>query len=183
MLKAFDARLPHFLDDGQRARRQRHAVRAPCLHALFRNDPHLGVGVDLRPRRAENLAGARGRQDQEFQRPRRNGFALAKRRGTQGQGLAFVMTIFQKIAASSFAAVQRTLRRRLIALTIQEALMHDQKLDIDQRNAALDEARGLIRDLHTIADGKLGDAEVDKLHAKIGQLLVERDFLAKASGR
>lgn len=27
------------------------------------------------------------------------------------------------------------------------------------------------------------EAEVDKLHAKIGQLLVERDFLAKASGR
>jgi transposase len=27
------------------------------------------------------------------------------------------------------------------------------------------------------------EAELDKLHAKIGQLLVERDFLAKASGR
>jgi Transposase and inactivated derivatives len=27
------------------------------------------------------------------------------------------------------------------------------------------------------------DAEVEKLHAKIGQLVVERDFLAKASGR
>ena len=27
------------------------------------------------------------------------------------------------------------------------------------------------------------EAEVEKLHAKIGQLLVERDFLAKASGR
>ncbi len=27
------------------------------------------------------------------------------------------------------------------------------------------------------------EAEVDRLHAKIGQLLVERDFLAKASGR
>ena len=26
-------------------------------------------------------------------------------------------------------------------------------------------------------------ADVEKLHAKIGQLLVERDFLAKASGR
>ena len=26
------------------------------------------------------------------------------------------------------------------------------------------------------------EAEVEKLHAKIGQLLVERDFLAKASG-
>lgn len=27
------------------------------------------------------------------------------------------------------------------------------------------------------------EAEVEKLHAKIGQLLVERDFLAQASGR
>src|SRR5262249_10239459 len=82
-----------------------------------------------------------------------------------GQGLAFVMTIFQKIAASSFAAVQRTLRRRLIALTIQEALMHDQKLDIDHRNAALDEARMLIRELHGITQGRLKDAEVDRLLA------------------
>jgi transposase len=29
---------------------------------------------------------------------------------------------------------------------------------------------------------KATEAEVEKLHAKIGQLLVERDFLAKASG-
>lgn len=28
-----------------------------------------------------------------------------------------------------------------------------------------------------------GDAELEKLHAKIGQLVIERDFLAKASGR
>jgi transposase len=27
------------------------------------------------------------------------------------------------------------------------------------------------------------DAELEKLHAKIGQLVIERDFLAKASGR
>ena len=94
-----------------------------------------------------------------------DGFALAKRQGKRGQGLAFVMTIFQKIAASSFAAVQRTLRRRLIALTIQEAVMHDKKLDIDQRNAALDEARALIRELHGIAAGRLEDAEVDRLLA------------------
>ena len=37
------------------------------------------------------------------------------------------------------------------------------------------------------ADGRRAarsaEAEVEKLHAKIGQLLVERDFLAKASGR
>jgi transposase len=30
---------------------------------------------------------------------------------------------------------------------------------------------------------KAAEAETEKLHAKIGQLLVERDFLAKASGR
>jgi transposase len=30
---------------------------------------------------------------------------------------------------------------------------------------------------------KSTEADVEKLHAKIGQLLVERDFLAKASGR
>lgn len=30
---------------------------------------------------------------------------------------------------------------------------------------------------------KAAEADVEKLHAKIGQLLVERDFLAKASGR
>src|SRR5208337_3052168 len=62
-------------------------------------------------------------------------------------------------------AVQRTLRRRLIALTIQEALMHDQKLDIEARNSALDEARTLIRELHGIAEGLLEDAEVEKLLA------------------
>ena len=30
---------------------------------------------------------------------------------------------------------------------------------------------------------KLSEAEIEKLHAKIGQLVVERDFLAKVSGR
>ena len=30
---------------------------------------------------------------------------------------------------------------------------------------------------------KSSEAEIDRLHAKIGQLVVERDFLAKASGR
>jgi transposase len=31
--------------------------------------------------------------------------------------------------------------------------------------------------------GKTREADVEKLHAKIGQLVVERDFLAKAFGR
>jgi superfamily II DNA or RNA helicase len=95
----------------------------------------------------------------------RDGFAIAKRQGKRGQGLAFVMTIFQKIAASSFAAVQRTLRRRLIALTIQEALLHDSRLDIDARDRALHEARTLIRELHGLSQGRLENAEVEKLLA------------------
>lgn len=32
-------------------------------------------------------------------------------------------------------------------------------------------------------DDKAREAEVEKLHAKIGQLVVERDFLVKVSGR
>ena len=33
------------------------------------------------------------------------------------------------------------------------------------------------------ASAKAAEADVGKLHARIGQLLVERDFLARASGR
>lgn len=33
------------------------------------------------------------------------------------------------------------------------------------------------------SDAKSKDAELEKAHAKIGQLVVERDFLAEASGR
>ena len=30
---------------------------------------------------------------------------------------------------------------------------------------------------------EMGEAQIKELHAKIGQLIIERDFLAKASGR
>ena len=49
--------------------------------------------------------------------------------------------------------------------------------------------RQAIENLAKAFDDKASDAqagreaEVTKLHAKIGQLVVERDFLAKASGR
>jgi transposase len=33
------------------------------------------------------------------------------------------------------------------------------------------------------AAGQAREADIEKLHAKIGQLIVERDFLAKAFGR
>lgn len=69
-----------------------------------------------------------------------DGFDLAKRKGNIGRGLGFVMAIFQKIAASSFYAVRKTLRNRLLALTIQEGLLCDSNLDIDGRDAAFAEA-------------------------------------------
>ena len=44
---------------------------------------------------------------------------------------------------------------------------------------------GLVTVFSGKADAKEGmrEEDVERLHAKIGQLVVERDFLAKASGR
>ena len=56
------------------------------------------------------------------------------------------MAIFQKIAASSFAAVRRTLKRRMLMLTLHEALLRDKDLDIEGRERLFDEARELIHD-------------------------------------
>lgn len=101
-----------------------------------------------------------------------DGFALAKRQGNKGRALGFVMTIFQKIAASSFAAVHRTLRRRMIALTIQEGLMHDAHLDIDARDAAFNEAKQLIRREYAIADDQMGTIQVEAIIADLkGRIL------------
>lgn len=43
-----------------------------------------------------------------------DGFDLTKRQRNSGRALGFLMAILQKIAASSFAAVRRTLERRLL---------------------------------------------------------------------
>ena len=113
------------------------------------------------------------------------GFALAKRQGNQGRALGFVMTIFQKIAASSFAAVRRTLRRRLLMLTVHEAIIKDQQLDIDARNQLHDEARDLIHEEHGIArDDPVSKGQVDAVLATLRVRLLKRmdeDELAMAS--
>ena len=113
------------------------------------------------------------------------GFALAKRRGNQGRALGFVMTIFQKIAASSFAAVQRTLRRRLMMLTLHEAIIADHALDIDARDRLHNEVRELIHDEHGIArDDAVSKGRVDAILADLRVRLLKRlkeDELATAS--
>ncbi len=103
-----------------------------------------------------------------------DGFALAKQRGNQGRALGFVMTIFQKIAASSFAAVHRTLRRRMIALTIQEGLVHDAQLDLDARDAAFAEAKELIRREFNLGDDRMATFEAERNLADLKRRLLKR---------
>jgi superfamily II DNA or RNA helicase len=103
-----------------------------------------------------------------------DGFALAKRQGGKGVALGFVMTIFQKIAASSFAAVARTLRRRLIALTVHEGLSHDEERDIDRRDAAFTEARALIRSEAGLGEGRLADLECDRLMNDVKRRILKK---------
>ncbi|MGH7964292.1 MAG: helicase-related protein, partial [Candidatus Binatia bacterium] len=103
-----------------------------------------------------------------------DGFALAKRQGNQGRALGFVMTIFQKIAASSFAAVRRTLRRRLLALTLYEAILRDRDLDIDGREALSEEAKALIREDYGFGDDAVGQSQVDHVLAELKLRIVKR---------
>ena len=113
------------------------------------------------------------------------GFALAKRQGNEGRALGFVMTIFQKIAASSFAAVRRTLSRRLMMLTLYEAIVKDQQLDVDARNELYDEARDLIHEEHNIPrDDAVSKGQVDAILAALKVQMLKRldeEELAMAS--
>jgi SNF2 family DNA or RNA helicase len=103
-----------------------------------------------------------------------DGFALAQRQGNQGRALGFVMTIFQKIAASSFAAVRRTLRRRILMLTLHEAILKDQELDIDARQRLLDEARELIHEEYEVGNDPIGRGQVDAILSELRVKLLKK---------
>jgi transposase len=53
----------------------------------------------------------------------------------------------------------------------------------DWKRQAMDGLTAVFADRSAQDAAKSSEAEVEKLHAKIGQLPVERDLLAKASGR
>lgn len=95
----------------------------------------------------------------------RDGYNLAEAVGGQGRALGFVMTIFQKIAASSFSAVSSTLRRRLLSLSIHEAIVCDENLDVDGRERALSDARVLLHEMFNLPNDFLGRAQVERLLA------------------
>lgn len=105
----------------------------------------------------------------------RDGYNLAAQQGNKGRALGFVMTIFQKIAASSFAAIRSTLQRRLLMLTIQEGIERDELLDVDGRNRVFEEARQIIHLIHGLPHDSVGNAQADQILAEAKlQLLKKR---------
>jgi len=103
-----------------------------------------------------------------------DGFNLARRQGGQGRALGFLMAIFQKIAASSFAAVKRTLKRRLLMLTIHEAFLRDKELDIEGRENLMAEARELIHQEFNLPRDSIARSEVDRVLADLKYRLVKK---------
>lgn len=103
-----------------------------------------------------------------------DGFNLANRQGNQGRALGFLMAIFQKIAASSFAAVKRTLRRRLLMLILHEALLRDKELDIEGRERLYGEARTLIHEDFGLGLDGIGRSEVDRVLADMKYRLAKK---------
>ncbi len=108
----------------------------------------------------------------------REGYNLAAQQGGKGRAIGFVMAVFQKIAASSFAAIRRTLQRRLLMLTIQEAVERDDLLDVRERDARLAEALEQVHDIHELPHDAVGRAQAERLLADAKfQLLKKRKAL------
>jgi SNF2 family DNA or RNA helicase len=103
-----------------------------------------------------------------------DGFDLARRQGNTGRALGFLMAIFQKIAASSFSAVRRTLERRLLMLTLHEALLRDRDLDVEGRERLLAEARELVHRTQGLAHDRAGMNECERVLADLKYRLVKR---------
>ena len=103
-----------------------------------------------------------------------DGFNLARRQGNQGRALGFLMAIFQKIAASSFAAVRRTLKRRLLMLTLHEAHLRDRELDIEGRERLINEARELIHEEFALSHDSMGRSEADRVLADLKYRLLKK---------
>jgi len=104
----------------------------------------------------------------------RDGFDLAKRQGNQGRALGFLMAIFQKIAASSFAAVRRTLKRRMLMLTLHEAHLRDRELDIETRERLYDEAREIIHAEWKLPKDIMGRSETDRIISDLKYKLLKK---------
>lgn len=103
-----------------------------------------------------------------------DGYNLAAQQGSKGRALGFVMTVFQKIAASSFAAIRSTLQRRLLLLTIKEGIERDEMLDVDGRNRVLQEAKQLIHEIYALSDDPVSNAQTDQILADTRYQLLKK---------
>lgn len=92
----------------------------------------------------------------------REGFALAQRMTGSAKALGFVMSIFQKIAASSFAAVRKTLQNRYIALSIYEAVLAEDDKNLVVHDEAIRAAREMLKKRDNLPDSPLTNALLDK---------------------
>ena len=95
-----------------------------------------------------------------------DGSDLLDARGIGVRDLVSVWPYSKRSRLLSFAAVRRTLRRRLLMLTIHEAVLKDQDLDIDGREKLFEEARELIRDEYGLGEDQLSRGEADRILAE-----------------
>lgn len=136
-------------------------------------------GTSLFARRLVHTESFLMRKDEkEFYEKLRNyledGFDLARRKGNKGRTLGFLMAIFQKIVASSFAAVRRTLKRRMLMLTLHEALLRDRVLDIDARDHLYEEARKIIHSEWDLGEDPISRTEVDRIMTDLKYRLAKK---------
>ena len=96
------------------------------------------------------------------------------------------MTGKRKRYAADFKAKVALEALRGELTTAQLATKHGvhQTMISEWKRQAVDGLAGVFSDKSAAQEtARASETDVEKLHAKIGQLLVERDFLAKASGR
>ncbi|MDD3081620.1 MAG: SNF2-related protein [Desulfobacterales bacterium] len=158
---------PELFDSDQDMVRNRHRLNAVVIRRT-KADACAQDGSPLFVRRMVYTEGFElSEREKEFYNALldylRDGYNLAAQQGNKGRALGFVMTVFQKIAASSFAAIRSTLQRRLLMLTIQEGIERDELLDVDGRNRVFEEARRIVHEIYAIPFDSMGNAQTEQI--------------------
>lgn len=169
---------PELFENDQDMIRNRHRLNAVVIRRT-KADACAQDGSPLFVRRTVHTEGFElSEQEKEFYNALldylRDGYNLAAQQGSKGRALGFVMTVFQKIAASSFAAIRSTLQRRLLMLTIREGIERDELLDVDGRNRVFEEARQIIHKIHSIPADSVGNARTDQILADAKYQLLKK---------
>ena len=122
------------------------------------------------------------------------GYACEERRKGKKKPIGLVMSVFQKIASSSFGALSYTIKRRLVILLAHE-LLHTPYRPLSDLNGNDDEftrndleriwkeeldplkqeAEQYIKEIYHLSDNTFGDAESDYLFGKIYRRLRAED--------